>query len=98
MDIEQKNKPAEKVPWFNYSTDKDAFYKRIQNFKQETEAMLQLPRKTEISMSNIGKKLFNYLTNFFCSKSILLVKSGMEEIISKNIISFNLLLVTKEFN
>lgn len=54
-DIEKKNKPAEKVPWFNYSTDKDAFYKRIQNFKQETEAMLQLPRKTEISINNIGK-------------------------------------------
>lgn len=59
-DIEKKHKPAEKVPWFNYSTDQDAFYRRIQNFKQETEAMLQLPRKTEISINNIGKIRFQF--------------------------------------
>lgn len=52
----------EKIPWFNYSTDKDAFHRRIQNFKQETEAMLQLPRKTEISINNIGR-INRYLRN-----------------------------------
>ncbi|XP_018575341.1 rho GTPase-activating protein 21 isoform X4 [Anoplophora glabripennis] len=56
MDIEKKTKPTEKVPWFNYSTDKDDFHRRIQNFKQETEAMLQLPRKTEISINNIDSR------------------------------------------
>lgn len=53
MEIEQKR--TEKMPWFNYTTDKEDFHRRIENFRQETEAMLQLPRKTEISISNIGK-------------------------------------------
>ncbi|KAJ8912112.1 hypothetical protein NQ315_005448, partial [Exocentrus adspersus] len=56
VDIEKKNKPIEKMPWFNYSTDKDEFHRRIQHFKQETEAMLQLPRKTEISVNNIESR------------------------------------------
>lgn len=53
------------MPWFNYSTDKDAFYKRIQNFKQETEAMLQLPRKTEISINNLGNNIHLNFNSFF---------------------------------
>ncbi|XP_028130102.1 rho GTPase-activating protein 21 isoform X9 [Diabrotica virgifera virgifera] len=56
MDIEKKNtSSAEKVPWFKYS-DADEFHRRIENFKQETQAMLQLPRKTEICISNIDPR------------------------------------------
>ncbi|XP_072388455.1 rho GTPase-activating protein 23 isoform X6 [Diabrotica undecimpunctata] len=56
MDIEKKNtSTAEKVPWFKYS-DADEFHRRIENFKQETQAMLQLPRKTEICVSNIDPR------------------------------------------
>ncbi|XP_057657171.1 rho GTPase-activating protein 21-B isoform X17 [Diorhabda carinulata] len=54
-DIEKKS-ATEKVPWFKYESDKDEFHRRIENFKQETEAMLQLPRKTEISVSNIDPR------------------------------------------
>ncbi|KAG5897665.1 hypothetical protein JTB14_024492 [Gonioctena quinquepunctata] len=62
-DIEKKNIPDEKVPWFKYETDKDEFYRRIQNFKQETEAMLQLPRKTEISVNNIDSRSIGQLSS-----------------------------------
>lgn len=55
-DMEKVSKaPPEKVPWFNYSTDREDFHKRIENFKQETEAMLQMPRNVEISVNNIRK-------------------------------------------
>ncbi|VEN48332.1 unnamed protein product [Callosobruchus maculatus] len=65
MDVEKKTKQqqTEKVPWFNYSTDKDEFHRRIQNFKQETEAMLQLPRKTEISVNNIDTRTIGQLSS-----------------------------------
>ncbi|CAG9817323.1 unnamed protein product, partial [Phaedon cochleariae] len=66
MDIEKKNKSSEKVPWFKYETDKDDFRRRIENFKQETEAMLQLPRKTEISVMNIDTQTMSHLS---CSAS-----------------------------
>lgn len=59
MDIEKKDRskpPVEKNPWFNYQQDKDDFYRRVESFKQETEAMLQRPRKTEISVPNIDPK------------------------------------------
>ncbi|XP_074036276.1 rho GTPase activating protein at 19D isoform X5 [Leptinotarsa decemlineata] len=62
-DIEKKNKPTEKVPWFKYETDKDEFHRRIENFKQETEAMLQLPRKTEISVNNIDPRTMGQLSS-----------------------------------
>lgn len=44
MDVE-KPKTAEKVPWFNYNTDKEEVQRRIANFIQETQANLQRPRK-----------------------------------------------------
>jgi hypothetical protein len=53
-DMEKMTKQPEKVPWFNYSTDKEDFHRRVENFKQETEAMLQMPRNLEISVNNIG--------------------------------------------
>ncbi|XP_060529948.1 rho GTPase-activating protein 21-like isoform X3 [Cylas formicarius] len=57
LEKRDRNKPsAEKMPWFNYSTDKDEFHRRIESFKQETEAMLQRPRKTEISVTKIESK------------------------------------------
>ncbi|KAL1501846.1 hypothetical protein ABEB36_007096 [Hypothenemus hampei] len=49
------NKPmTEKNPWFNYKTDQSDFSRRVEIFKQETEAMLQRPRMTEISIPNIS--------------------------------------------
>lgn len=47
---------AEKNPWFNYKTDQSDLSRRIENFKKETERMLQKPRITEIS---VGKFLCN---------------------------------------
>lgn len=47
----EKPKTVEKVPWFNYSTDKEDFYRRVENFEQETKAMLTMPRKSEISVT-----------------------------------------------
>lgn len=44
----EKPKPIEKPPWFNYSTDKEDFHRRVENFEQETRAMLTMPRKSEI--------------------------------------------------
>ncbi|XP_008198097.1 rho GTPase-activating protein 21-B isoform X8 [Tribolium castaneum] len=55
-EIEKSCKQPAKVPWFNYSTDKEDFHRRIENFKQETEAMLQMPRHLEISVTNIASK------------------------------------------
>ncbi|CAH1122197.1 unnamed protein product [Ceutorhynchus assimilis] len=58
-DIEKRDKnipPTEKNPWFNYKTDQSDFSRRVENFKQETEAMLQRPRMTEISVSNIDHR------------------------------------------
>jgi hypothetical protein len=55
-DMEKMTKQPEKVPWFNYSTDKEDFHRRVENFKQETEAMLQMPRNLEISVNNIVSK------------------------------------------
>ncbi|CAH1110589.1 unnamed protein product [Psylliodes chrysocephalus] len=63
MDIEKKSNSTEKVPWFKYSSDKDDFYRRIENFRQETEAMLQLPRKTEISVTNIDPRTMGQLSS-----------------------------------
>ncbi|XP_063921383.1 rho GTPase-activating protein 21 isoform X5 [Zophobas morio] len=63
-DMEKVSKaPPEKVPWFNYSTDREDFHKRIENFKQETEAMLQMPRNVEISVNNIPSKSGNLSTS-----------------------------------
>lgn len=45
-----------KQPWFNYSTDKEDFHRRVENFRQETQAMLQMPRQLEISVTNIRNK------------------------------------------
>lgn len=50
MEMEKK-KTMEKVPWFNYSTDKEEFYRRVENFEQETKAMLTMPRKSEITVT-----------------------------------------------
>lgn len=41
---------AEKNPWFNYKTDQSDLSRRIENFRKETERMLQKPRITEISV------------------------------------------------
>ncbi|KAH1003027.1 hypothetical protein HUJ05_010976 [Dendroctonus ponderosae] len=58
MELESGDKPSAQTDrnWFNYKTDQSDFSRRIQIFKQETEAMLQRPRKTEISVSNIDAK------------------------------------------
>lgn len=47
----EKPKTVEKVPWFNYSTDKEEFHRRVENFELETKAMLTMPRKSEISIA-----------------------------------------------
>ncbi|CAG9860235.1 unnamed protein product [Phyllotreta striolata] len=57
-DIEKKNS-SNKDPFFKYTSDKDDFYRRIENFKKETESMLQLPRITEISVSNLDPRQFS---------------------------------------
>lgn len=67
MDIEKRDRskpPTEKNPWFNYKTDQSEFSRRIENFRQETVAMLQRPRMTEISVTNIGKTLLNLFVFF----------------------------------
>lgn len=46
----EKKKTIEKVPWFNYSTDKEEFHRRVENFELETKAMLTMPRKSEITV------------------------------------------------
>ncbi|XP_050310261.1 rho GTPase-activating protein 21 isoform X3 [Anthonomus grandis grandis] len=45
-----KQQGSDKDPWFNYKTDQQEFSRRIENFKQETEAMLQRPRTVPISV------------------------------------------------
>lgn len=45
---------AEKNPWFNYKTDQPDLCRRIENFKKETERMLQKPRITEISVGKFS--------------------------------------------
>lgn len=50
---------GEKNAWFNYKTDQSDFSRRVEIFKQETEAMLQRPRVTDIHVSNIGKYSFH---------------------------------------
>ncbi|XP_044755319.1 uncharacterized protein LOC123314236 isoform X2 [Coccinella septempunctata] len=49
-DIETHTKQAERVPWFNYATDQEEFQKRIEKFKNETQAMLTRPRCLEITV------------------------------------------------
>lgn len=56
MDLEKKDRskpPTEKGLWFNYQTDSELLHKRIENFKQETEANLK-PRKREVPATSIG--------------------------------------------
>lgn len=64
-DIETHTKQAERVPWFNYATDQEEFQKRIEKFKNETQAMLTRPRCLEITVDK-GKYLKNdgNTTNF----------------------------------
>ncbi|XP_045473160.1 rho GTPase-activating protein 21 isoform X3 [Harmonia axyridis] len=49
-DIETHTKQTERVPWFNYATDQEEFQKRIEKFKNETQAMLTRPRCLEITV------------------------------------------------
>ncbi|XP_076251943.1 rho GTPase activating protein at 19D isoform X31 [Rhynchophorus ferrugineus] len=58
MDLEKKDRskpPSEKSLWFNYQTDSESLHKRIENFKQETEANLR-PRKREVPAASIDPK------------------------------------------
>ncbi|XP_066248060.1 rho GTPase-activating protein 23 isoform X10 [Euwallacea similis] len=57
IEVPNENKQqsaAEKNSWFNYKTDQSDFSRRIELFKKETEAMLQKPRITEISVDPRG--------------------------------------------
>ncbi|XP_066155664.1 rho GTPase-activating protein 23 isoform X15 [Euwallacea fornicatus] len=57
IEVPNENKQqsaAEKNSWFNYKTDQSDFSRRIEIFKKETEAMLQKPRITEISVDPRG--------------------------------------------
>ncbi|KAL3269637.1 hypothetical protein HHI36_008700 [Cryptolaemus montrouzieri] len=66
-DIESNAKPAERVPWFNYATDQEEFQKRIEKFKNETEAMLMRPRYLEITVDK-GSRNSTSLTTSSGSK------------------------------
>lgn len=57
----EKKKTVEKVPWFNYSTDKEEFYRRVENFELETKAMLTMPRKSEITVPAGSYSYFVYV-------------------------------------
>ncbi|KAK9889819.1 hypothetical protein WA026_007187 [Henosepilachna vigintioctopunctata] len=67
-DIESNAKPTERVPWFNYATDQEEFQKRIEKFKNETEAMLMRPRYLEITVDKGSRNSTSLTTTTSGSK------------------------------